>query len=98
MIDLIKVKKELSVHIPDNLKKYFLHEGESTHIAYPVLRYPKKISSVKLNNTSKIEGELLGIKGQYLLLDNDRVFNVRAHEGFVCHFNVDNIEKQGLLF
>ena len=98
MIDLIKVKQELSVHIPNNLKKYFLHKDEVTHITYPVIKYPRKINSLRLNKISKIEGELLGIKGQYLLLDNDRVFNVRAHEGFVCHFNVKNIDKQGLLF
>ena len=30
-----------------------------------------------------IEGKLLGIKGQYLLLEQDQVFNVRAHQGYL---------------
>ena len=34
-----------------------------------------------------VEGVLKGIKGQYLLLDQDRVFNVRAHEGFIANFS-----------
>ena len=30
----------------------------------------------------KIEGKLTGIKGQYLLFENDYVFNVRSHKGY----------------
>ena len=34
---------------------------------------------------------------QYLLLDDDRVFNVRSHEGFISDFSVSEI-TQGTLF
>ena len=57
----------------------------------------KKIKSVKLEGTSIIEGKLLGIKGQYLLLNEDRVFNVRSHEGFVAKFSCQEITQQGIL-
>ena len=36
---------------------------------------------MKLDKTPEIEGELLGIKGQYLLLDCG-VINLRSHSGF----------------
>jgi hypothetical protein len=45
-------------------------------IRYPVLRYPEKPVSLNLDKTPHIEGELLGIKGQYLILDCG-VLNVR---------------------
>ena len=69
-----------------------------TEINYPVIQYPKKITSLKLERSNSIEGKLLGIKGQYLLLDDDRVFNVRAHEGFISTFSFSDIAKQGILF
>jgi len=32
------------------------------------------------------------------LLDNDRVFNVRAHEGYLSNFSHEEILHQGVLF
>ena len=51
-------------------------------IKYPVTKYPDKIKSVKLERTPKLEGMLLGIKGQYLLFDDNTVLNIRKHTGF----------------
>jgi hypothetical protein len=31
----------------------------------------------------------LGIKGQYLIFDDNTVWNVRSHEGFVVDINID---------
>tara|TARA_B100001287_G_scaffold88279_1_gene73940 strand:- start:2837 stop:3661 length:825 start_codon:yes stop_codon:yes gene_type:complete len=97
-VDLIKLKKELSKHIPDELKKYILSDNTVTEIKYPVKQYPKKIKSLKLEKNPIIEGKLLGIKGQYLLLDNDRVFNIRSHEGFIIKFSYNNVMHQRQLF
>jgi len=97
-VDLIKMKEELSVHVPEELKQYILPDNTVTEIRYPVNKYPAKIKSVKLDKFPVIEGTLLGIKGQYLLLDEDRVFNVRSHEGFVSTFSHQEITQQGLLF
>ena len=96
-VDLVKMKEELSVHVPEELKKYIVADNTVTEIKYPVNKYPNKIKSVKLDKLPVIEGVLLGIKGQYLLLDEDRVFNVRSHEGFISHFSVSEI-AQGTLF
>jgi hypothetical protein len=88
------MKEELSAHVPDELKQYILPDNTVTEINYPVTKYPVKIKSVKLEKQPIIEGVLLGIKGQYLLLDNDRVFNVRSHEGFISEFSVqEKIQK-----
>ena len=79
------------------LKQYILPDNKVTEIRYPVTQYPSKIKSVKLERIPVLEGTLLGIKGQYLLFDGDRVFNIRSHEGFISEFSVQEI-AQGTLF
>jgi hypothetical protein len=96
-VDLVKMKEELSVHVPEEFKQYILSDNNVTSIKYPVTRYPKKIKSVRLEKCPIVEGILLGIKGQYLLLDEDRVFNVRSHEGFITEFSIQEV-SQGTLF
>jgi hypothetical protein len=67
-------------------------------IKYPVSQYPVKIKSVRLEKTNIIKGKLMGIKGQYLILDNDRVFNVRAHEGYIVDFFCNEDTQEMKLF
>lgn len=50
-------------------------------IDYPVLEYPAKVTSQSFDKQSLIEGTLLGIKGQYLLLDTG-VINIRKHTAY----------------
>jgi hypothetical protein len=54
---------------------------------YPVLSYPDNPQTVSFDNMSGIEGALLGIKGQYLLLEDNRVFNIRRHSGYQVIMN-----------
>ena len=96
-VDLVKMKEELSIHVPEELKQYILPDNTVTEINYPVREYPKKINSTKLDRTPIIEGELKGIKGQYLIFDGDRVFNVRSHEGYISKVSYSEI-VQGRFF
>ena len=96
-IDLVAMKQKLVSHVPDELKQYVLPDNTVTEINYPVTKYPVKIKSIKLERTPIIEGALLGIKGQYLLLDGDRVFNIRSHEGFISKFSIKQ-SSQATLF
>lgn len=50
-------------------------------IEYPVTEYPQKITSLSLDKQPEIEGVLLGIKGQYLILDHG-VLNIRKFGGY----------------
>ncbi|MGB4546828.1 MAG: DUF2797 domain-containing protein, partial [Flavobacteriaceae bacterium] len=36
-----------------------------------------------LGKTPSFSGTLSGIKGQYLIFEDQRVFNVRSHEGYI---------------
>ena len=97
-IDLIKLKKDLTPHIPKELSEYVSLNDTVTDIKYPVTEYPKKVKSIKLEKEEYIEGKLNGIKGQYLLLENNRVFNVRSHEGFIINFSHTKASEQTSLF
>jgi hypothetical protein len=50
-------------------------------IGYPVIQYPEKVTSFNFDKDPKVEGTLLGIKGQYLIFDNG-VINLRRFSGY----------------
>ncbi|MCC4263954.1 DUF2797 domain-containing protein [Oceanimonas baumannii] len=50
-------------------------------LSYPVLEYPKKIVSHNFDKNPEVAGTLLGIKGQYLILDTG-VINLRKFTGY----------------
>ena len=98
LLDLVNIKNKLSLHIPDNFKDYILPDNNVTEIKYPVIQYPNKIKSLKLDKNPTITGKLNGIKGQYLILDDNQVFNMRNHEGYVVSFSHEDSENQISLF
>lgn len=57
-------------------------ESDPISIQYPVTQYPEKVKSINLDKTPSFSGQLLGIKGQYLMLDGDRVINMRKYAGY----------------
>jgi len=54
-------------------------------ISYPVNEYPDKVKSFNFDKTPQVSGVLLGIKGQYLILDSG-VLNIRKFSGYKIHF------------
>lgn len=81
--ELLTIKQKAEEKIPEEAKRYFLHHNTKiTQINYPVKEYPTKINSLNLNKNPSFKGELVGIKGQYLIFKNQTVFNVRANEGY----------------
>ena len=58
-----------------------LNGVEPVEIKYPVVQYPEKIISLNFDKTPIVEGTLLGIKGQYLILDVG-VINIRRSTGY----------------
>lgn len=58
-----------------------LENEKEVNINYPVLIYPEKVASRSFDKTNIIEGKLLGIKGQYLILETG-VLNIRSHSSY----------------
>ena len=65
----------------------FLENESVTSINYPILEYPKKVSSLSFDKTNVIEGELLGIKGQYLFFPQG-VLNIRKFTSYVVEVDI----------
>ena len=86
--DLLAKKEELKDFIPDEAKDYFLPNREVVELDFPVLAYPEKVKSLNLSKTPSFEGVLKGIKGQYLIFEDNTVFNVRGNEGLVVSLGI----------
>ena len=65
----------------------FCDQAEAVEIQFPVLEFPDKVTSLNFDKTPQISGRLMGIKGQYLLLDTG-VLNLRKFTGYQIQFSV----------
>ncbi len=62
-----------------------LKEPKVTSIRYPILEFPQKIKSHNFDKDPVVEGQLMGIKGQYLILDTG-VINLRKFTSYEVNF------------
>jgi hypothetical protein len=49
---------------------------------------PEKVKSIGFDKTPDIKGILKGIKGQYLVFENNTVLNIRKHNGYFIKFSI----------
>tara|TARA_R110000850_G_scaffold203228_1_gene329575 strand:- start:191980 stop:192774 length:795 start_codon:yes stop_codon:yes gene_type:complete len=82
-LNLVEIRDSLKKYIPEEAQEYFIASNAETNIDFPVLQYPTKLKTLNLEKTPHYEGVLKGIKGQYLLFEDNTVFNVRSSEGYV---------------
>lgn len=83
-VDLAAARDELLDRIASagsDLPGERLPEARPVAIRYPVLEYPRAMKSINLEKSPRVEGTLLGIKGQYLILDTG-VLNIRKYAGY----------------
>jgi hypothetical protein len=80
-------KQKLKEFIPEEAKEYFIDTNSETHLNFPVNTYPEKPKSLNIKKEKTYTGTLVGIKGQYLIFEDQTVFNVRANEGLVVTIN-----------
>ena len=89
-VDLLAEKNKLEPYIPEEVKEYFLqNNSKETEIEFPVLQYPKKVNSLNLNKIPLYKGVLKGIKGQYLIFEDQTIFNVRGNEGYYVSIDIE---------
>ena len=88
-VDLIQERLKAEAFLPTEVRDYFFtQEAHLYQMDYPVLYYPKKVTSLSLDRTPNFQGKLAGIKGQYLLFQDGTVFNVRTFEGYVVKISL----------
>ena len=80
--DLVATKASLVDTLAADLRQYVDTDDTVCAIDYPVERYPEKVKSTGFDKQAEVEGRLAGIKGQYLIFDDNRVLNIRKHNGY----------------
>ena len=86
--NLVEWREKLKQYIPQEAIPYFIENNMETNLEFPVLQYPEKPKSLNLDKTPFYEGVLKGIKGQYLIFEDNTVFNIRSNEGYVVSIEV----------
>jgi hypothetical protein len=81
-VDLSASKKEVFSFLPEELKSYISEDDTVYELEFPTTILEISVKSIKLDKAPVIEGILTGIKGQYLIFDEEHVFNVRTHSGY----------------
>ena len=87
--NLVEWRDKLSQYIPEEAKEYYIENNTETNLNFPVNKYPEKPKSLNLIKETSYSGNLVGIKGQYLIFEDNTVFNIRANEGIVVTINVN---------
>ena len=88
-IDLVNEKLKCLDLLPEEVKKYIKNDNQTLDIVYPLNKLPENPKSLNIVKTQKFSGKLKGIKGQYLIFENDTVFNIRSNEGIVVNITVN---------
>ena len=87
-VNLVEWREKLKEFIPEEARQYFIENNTETHLKFPVLQYPEKPKSLNLIKTPTYKGKLVGVKGQYLIFEDQTVFNVRSNEGLVVSLEI----------
>ncbi|WP_282122936.1 DUF2797 domain-containing protein [Algibacter mikhailovii] len=87
--NLAEWRDRLSQYIPKEAVDYYIGNNKETHLEFPVNKYPEKPKSLNIIKSQRYSGKLVGIKGQYLIFEDQTVFNIRANEGLVVNISVN---------
>ncbi len=95
VIDLPAIWQDLLPQVMAELKQLqhdhglqaiqILEQPEVVEVRYPVNEYPSKVKAHNFDKQDRVEGVLMGIKGQYLMLDTG-VINVRKFTAYQVEF------------
>lgn len=88
-IDLSQEKLNAKKYLPSDLKKYYNSTSLVKEIAYPLENKLDSPKSINIKKLKEYKGKLIGIKGQYLIFEDQSVFNVRSNEGLVVEMELN---------
>ncbi|MDP5157284.1 MAG: DUF2797 domain-containing protein [Flaviramulus sp.] len=88
-VNLVEWRDRLKQYIPQEAKDYFIENNTETNLFFPVYQYPNKPKSLNILKEQNYSGKLVGIKGQYLIFEDETVFNIRSNEGMVVNISIN---------
>jgi hypothetical protein len=89
-MDLVAERDRALQWLPQEVNPYLkTTENDATlFLQFPLEQPPTKVKSVNLTKSKMHSGKLVGIKGQYLVFEDQSVMNVRSHEGVSVRMEV----------
>jgi hypothetical protein len=83
LLKLMNEKSKALEFINGKIFSYIPVSDSEFQIEYPIIEYPLKVKSHNFDKELVFQGILKGIKGQYLILENGTVLNIRNHSGYM---------------
>lgn len=81
-IDLVEEKWRIAEELPQDITELITEDEDVNTFNYPVISYPTKVNSINLEKEIQFTKKLMGIRGQYLLFDDNTVINIRKYGGY----------------
>lgn len=81
-IDLEEEKWRIAEQLPQNISAFVSDDDEVNTFVYPVQSYPSKVNSINLDKEIQFTKKLVGIRGQYLIFDDETVINIRKYGSY----------------
>ncbi len=88
-IDLVEEKQKMANELDDEWKSLVSDNNDIINLNFPVDEFPEKVKSHNLDKIPELSGTLMGIKGQYLLFDENRVINIRKYGGYFVELELE---------
>ncbi len=82
-VDLRHEKENALHYLTEDLRRFGTTDNEIASINYPHPKPPENISSINLDKDKYFIGNLVGIKGQYLIFNDESVINIRKYGGYL---------------
>lgn len=80
--DLFAESERVISLIHPEFRQYEITDREPYYIHYPLMHNPRKPVQVALESQPVVLKQLIGIKGQYLIFDDNSVLNIRKYGGY----------------
>jgi hypothetical protein len=80
-VDLVALREELKGKVGELPEGVSWVDEQPSSFEYPVTGYGQRAKRLRLDKQSVVSGNLIGIKGQFLLFEHG-VFNVRQHTSY----------------
>jgi len=87
-IDLQQEKSKVKKLLLQEFQEFIYDDDTIYEINYPVIEYPQKIKSISFDKFPDFGKKLIGIKGQYLIFDDNTVLNIRKHNGYYIDIRI----------
>ena len=87
-VEVLETKNKMQELMEDKYNEFDSSDDEIYEMKYPVIEYPTKVKSHNLDKEPILQGKLMGIKGQYWILEGGIVINIRKYGGYEVELEV----------